>query len=230
MKVYIAAGCAGGIAGMFNAPIAGIFFAAEIVLLGTYEISSFAALVIASAMSTVVTRGYYGEVSAFTIPQYHGGQPLCRDPALLPDGHPHRPRGRGSLSGSFTWSATNTRHCRLHPQLKPLTGALLIGCIGMAFPQVMGDGYDYMEEVLHGQGIAPVMFALIFLKILATSITLGSGGAGGVFAPSLFIGAVLGGSLRLNRPQAPAGPHRRAPGPTPPSVSAPFSPPPPTPR
>ena len=56
MKVYIAAGCAGGIAGMFNAPIAGIFFAAEIVLLGTYEISSFAALVIASAMSTVVTR------------------------------------------------------------------------------------------------------------------------------------------------------------------------------
>ena len=83
MKVYIAAGCAGGVAGMFNAPIAGIFFAAEIVLLGTYEISSFAALVIASAMSTVVTRGYYGEASAFTIPQYTVVNRLCGDPALL---------------------------------------------------------------------------------------------------------------------------------------------------
>ena len=58
MKVYIAAGAAGGIAGMFNAPIAGIFFASEIVLLGTFEISSFAALVIASALSTVVTRAH----------------------------------------------------------------------------------------------------------------------------------------------------------------------------
>ena len=71
MKLYIAAGCAGGIAGMFNAPIAGIFFAAEIVLLGTYEISSFSALITASAISTVVTRSYFGEASLFTIPQYN---------------------------------------------------------------------------------------------------------------------------------------------------------------
>ena len=71
MKMYIAAGCAGGIAGMFNAPIAGIFFAAEIVLLGTYEISSFAALVTASAMSTAVSRADLGELSVFVIPQYN---------------------------------------------------------------------------------------------------------------------------------------------------------------
>ena len=71
MKLYIAAGCAGGIAGMFNAPIAGIFFAAEIVLLGTYEISSFSALITASAISTVVTRSYFGEANLFVIPQYN---------------------------------------------------------------------------------------------------------------------------------------------------------------
>ena len=62
MKVYIAAGSAGAIAGIFNAPLAGIFFAAEIILLGTYKISSFSALVVASAMSTVVSRAYYGKV------------------------------------------------------------------------------------------------------------------------------------------------------------------------
>ena len=70
MKVYIAAGCAGGIAGIFNAPLAGMFFASEIVLLGSYEISSFSALVIASALSTVVSRAWYGEVPAFPIPDY----------------------------------------------------------------------------------------------------------------------------------------------------------------
>ncbi len=194
MKVYIAAGCAGGVAGMFNAPIAGVFFAAEIVLLGTYEISSFAALVIASAMSTVVTRGYYGEVSAFTIPQYTVVNPFVEIPlyclmAVL--------TGLAAVIFIRVFYLVRDKYqaLRLHPQLKPLTGALLIGCIGMAFPQVMGDGYEYMEKVLYGQGIAPVMFALIFLKILATSITLGSGGAGGIFAPSLFIGAVLGGSF-----------------------------------
>ncbi|HID01868.1 MAG TPA: chloride channel protein, partial [Desulfobacterales bacterium] len=80
MKVYIAAGAAGGIAGMFNAPLAGIFFASEIVLLGTFEISSFAALVIASALSTVVTRAYYGATPAFPIPHYEMVNPFVEMP------------------------------------------------------------------------------------------------------------------------------------------------------
>ncbi len=194
MKVYIAAGCAGGVAGMFNAPIAGVFFAAEIVLLGTYEISSFAALVIASAMSTAVTRSYYGMASAFHIPQYSVVNRLVEIPlyGLM-----------AVLIGlvavlyirTFYLVRDTYRDLPIHPQLKPLTGALCIGIFGMFFPQVMGDGYDYMREVLGGGGITWVMFTLIFLKIIATSITLGSGGAGGVFAPSLFIGAVMGGTF-----------------------------------
>ena len=194
MKVYIAAGCAGGIAGMFNAPIAGIFFAAEIVLLGTYEISSFAALVIASAMSTVVTRGYYGGISAFPIPQYTVANHFVEIPLYC-------------VMAVFIGLAAVLfikifylvrdwyQELQIHPQLKPLTGALCIGIIGIFSPQVMGDGYDYMKVVLNGGGIALAMFVLIFLKILATSITLGSGGAGGIFAPSLFIGAMLGGAF-----------------------------------
>lgn len=194
MKVYIAAGCAGGVAGMFNAPIAGVFFAAEIVLLGTYEISSFAALVIASAMSTGVTRSYYGMASAFQIPQYTVVSRLVEIPlyglmAVL--------IGLAAVLyiKTFYLIRDKYRDLPIHPQLKPLTGALCIGILGMFFPQVMGDGYAYMKEVLDGKGIALTMFALIFLKILATSITLGSGGAGGVFAPSLFIGAMLGGAF-----------------------------------
>jgi CIC family chloride channel protein len=71
---------------------------------------------------------------------------------------------------------------------------LLVGGFGIFYPQVMGDGYHYIKEVLAGDGVFKVMAILIFLKILATSITLGAGGSGGVFAPALFIGAVIGGA------------------------------------
>lgn len=192
MKVYIAAGAAGGIAGMFNAPIAGIFFASEIVLLGTFEMSSFAALVIASALSTVVTRAYYGEHPAFPIPHYVMVNPFVEIPlyslmALL----------IGLVAvfhiRIFYWVRDKYDTLPIHPQLKPITGAFLIGCMAIAYPQIMGDGYHFIESVLNGDGAVLLLFVLIFLKIFATAITLGSGGAGGVFAPALFIGAMIGG-------------------------------------
>ncbi|MCL7487008.1 MAG: chloride channel protein [Desulfobulbaceae bacterium] len=194
MKVYIAAGCAGGVAGIFNAPIAGIFFAAEIVLLGSYEISSFAALVIASALATVVSRAYYGEIPAFPIPDYHVINPFVEIPlyALM-----------AVIIGVlavlhirfFYFIRDWFRGLQLHEQLKPILGALVVGSIGIGFPQVMGDGYVYIEKILAGEGLVWIMLALIVLKSFATAITLGSGGAGGVFAPSLFIGAVVGGAF-----------------------------------
>jgi CIC family chloride channel protein len=79
--------------------------------------------------------------------------------------------------------------------LNPVLGALLVGTIGIFFPQVMGDGYEFIEQTLEGNMVFGVMAALIFFKIIATSLTLGSGGAGGVFAPALFIGAMAGGSF-----------------------------------
>jgi CIC family chloride channel protein len=194
MKVYVAAGCAGGVAGVFNAPIAGVFFAAEIILLGTYEISAFSALVIASAMATVVSRAWYGEVAAFPIPDYNLVNPLVELPLY-------------SLMAVFIgmFAVLHIRFfyfvrdrfaaLRLHSQLKPIFGAFLVGCVGILFPQVMGDGYEYIEEVLDGKGELGVMAALILLKSAATAVTFGSGGAGGVFAPSLFIGAVIGGAF-----------------------------------
>ena len=194
MKVYIAAGCAGGIAGIFNAPLAGMFFAAEIVLLGTYEISSFSALVIASALSTVVSRAYYGEIPAFSIPDYTIVNAFVELPLYT--------------IMAIIVGVTAVLHIRffylirdrfqslpLHPQIKPLLGALLVGLIGIFFPQVMGDGYNYIAKALAGDTLVWRMMVLVFLKSLATAITLGSGGAGGVFAPSLFIVSVLGGAF-----------------------------------
>lgn len=194
MKLYIAAGCAGGIAGMFNAPIAGIFFAAEIVLLGTYEISSFSALITASAISTVVTRSYFGEASLFTIPQYNVVNHFVELPlySLL-----------AVLTGLlavfhikvFYLIRDFYQGLKIPNQLKPITGAFIVGSIGIMFPQVMGDGYHFVETVLYGGGMSGLLVCLIFLKILATAVTLGSGGAGGVFAPALFIGTMIGGSF-----------------------------------
>jgi CIC family chloride channel protein len=194
MKVYIAAGCAGGIAGIFNAPIAGIFFAAEIVLLGTYEISSFAALVIASALATVVSRAYYGEFPAFPIPDYHVVNPFVEIPlyillALIV----------GVLAVFHTRFFYFVRDwfkgLQFNEQLKPVLGAFAVGCIGIVFPQVMGNGYDYIAKILAGEGLIWVMLCLIVLKSVATAITIGSGGAGGLFAPALFIGGVIGGAF-----------------------------------
>jgi CIC family chloride channel protein len=194
MKVYIAAGCAGAVAAMFNAPIAGIFFAAEIVLLGTYEFSSFAALVISSALATVVSRAYYGATPAFPIPDYHIVNPVVEIPLYV---------FMGILVGlvavihiRFFYTVRDFfAEIAIHPQVKPIVGAFLIGVIAIAFPQIMGDGYEYIEEVLSGHGVLYVMVLLIFVKIAATAITLGAGGAGGVFAPALFIGAVIGGAF-----------------------------------
>lgn len=194
MKVYIAAGSAGAIAGIFNAPLAGIFFAAEIILLGTYKISSFSALVVASAMATVVSRAYYDNEAIFPIPDYYMVNPLVEIPlyavmALL----------IGLLAVAhirfFYFIRDKFDAIQINAQVKPIIGAFMVGSMGIVFPEVMGDGYVYIAKVLAGDGIVWVMLALIALKSIATAITLGAGGAGGVFAPALFIGAVIGGAF-----------------------------------
>ncbi len=190
LKLLIAAGAGAGIAATFNAPIAGVMFAVEIVLLGDYEMSSFAAIVIAAAMATVVTRAVYGPNPAFTVPAYH-----LKSMAELP-----LYMVFGVLMGFlgvfyikvFHGIADQFEKIKIHPQLKPVLGGLFIGVIAIFLPQVMGNGYDIVNLALVGKITFVVVLLLTFFKIFATSITIGSGGAGGVFAPSLFIGAMAG--------------------------------------
>jgi CIC family chloride channel protein len=192
IKLLIAAGSAGGVAATFNAPIAGVMFATEIVLLGNYELTSFAAIIISAGMATVVSRMYYGENPVLTVPAYEvSGHEV---PLYI-------------IFGVFigivavlyirVFYAVKDRFdsIEMHRYTKPVIGALVVGLIGIIFPQVLGDGYEFIEEALEGRMMFMLMLALIFFKIVATSFTLGSGGAGGVFAPALFIGAMAGGSF-----------------------------------
>ncbi len=193
IKLFIAAGSAGAIAASFNAPIAGVMFAMEIILLGNYELMSFGAVVVSAGMATAISRAYYGANPVFTVPLYDI-KGLMETPFYLFLGI-----FVGIIAVVYIRVFYRTKdffdRLSIHPQIKPLIGAFLVGVTGIAFPHIMSDGYEYITEALKGNYLFTLMISLIFLKILATSVTLGSGGAGGVFAPALFIGAMAGGTF-----------------------------------
>lgn len=193
LKVLVACGVSGGVAATFNAPIAGVFFAQEIVLLSSFEMSSFTSIVIASGMSTVVSRALLGNTPAFAIPPYviHSSWDYLLYIVL------------GVIIGIFAASFIKLHFgirdrliaLPLHPLAKPILGGLLVGVIGLGLPQVFGNGYEFIETALHGEAPWLILAGLILGKAVATSITLGSGLPGGVFAPALFIGAMTGGAF-----------------------------------
>ncbi|MBW1645579.1 MAG: chloride channel protein, partial [Deltaproteobacteria bacterium] len=190
IRLLIACGVAGGIAATFNAPITGVFFALEIILMGELDLAVFAPVVISSATAVVFTRIVFGEASFFSVPAFT----MSSFSEILVYSL------MGVIIGflavlfirSFYWVQDAFRDLPLPFWCKPILGGLLVGLIGIVFPQVMGDVYHFMGEVLLNQRLWYVVLPLIFMKMLATSVTLGSGGAGGLFAPILFIGTMIG--------------------------------------
>ncbi len=207
MHTLVGCGAAAGIAAAFNAPIAGAMFAVEI-LLGDFAIRQFSPIVISSVAATVVSRGFYGNHPAFEVPKYELLHPVELIPyALL-----------GFIAGLVGVLFIKTLYfledkfdaVKVPDYYKTAFGGILVGFIGLKFPEIFGVGYTAMNQALLGKMGMMFLFALIFLKILASSITLASGSSGGIFAPSLFMGAMTGGFFGhiLNKllPTVTAGP------------------------
>jgi CIC family chloride channel protein len=191
-RIRTLAGCgaAAGIAATFNAPIAGSMFALEIIL-GEFGLATFSPIVISSVVATAVSRHFLGDAPALIVPTYElisaWELPLyatlgifCALVAVI--------------FITVLYRMEDIFEDLKFPQyLKAVLGGAILGAMGLLFPHILGVGYAAIDLSLMQQLSWWIMVLLVFYKILATSITIGSGGSGGVFAPSLFIGAMAGG-------------------------------------
>ena len=188
----VGCGAAAGIAATFNAPIAGPLFAAEVIL-GEFTVTQFTPVVISSVVATVISRHFLGDVPAFVVPEYYLNSAWeLGIYAVL--GVVAAVVSLGFIR--FLYLAEDAAdRLSIPPWIVPALGGAAVGCIGLAYPQVFGVGYETIEHALRGDLALGLLGVLLLLKILATSVTIGSGGSGGVFAPSLFIGAMTGGTV-----------------------------------
>ena len=191
IRLLVACGAAGGIAATFNAPVAGVIFALEVIL-GEFAVRHFSTVVVSSVTASVVSQIFIGSETTFLLPTYsmHSSWEFALYVLL---GILAAPVGVG-FSRILNIAEDFFEELKAPEYLKPAIGAIGVGVIGLWLPEIFGVGYEAMEIVLRSESNALMWIGLLLVfKIIGTSLTLGSGGSGGVFAPALFIGAMFGG-------------------------------------
>ncbi|WP_253858779.1 chloride channel protein [Prauserella alba] len=195
LRVLVACGAAGGIAATFNAPLAGPFFAMELIL-QSFTIESFGAVVLASVAASVTGRAIMGNEAFLSLPVFQVRNPV--EFALfavlgLVIG------AVGVLFAKVLYRVEDVcdRIWRGPEWLRPAAGGVLLGGLLMLLPQLYGVGYPVLGDAIDGDYAIGFLLVLLAGKMVATSLTIGIGGSGGVFAPSLFIGAMGGTAFGL---------------------------------
>lgn len=194
-RTLILVGMAAGLSAIFRSPLGCAVFAVEVLYRETeYESGVLFYTIVASLTAYVVNSVFVG------------GEPLFRVPAGLSVGLPEDLAwyallgvAAGIVATALPWIFYRVRDAfhaiPLPAHVKPAIGGLGVGLLALLFPQVLGGGYGWMQEAIDGNLAWTLMLALLFLKTAAFSLTVSSGGSGGIFAPCLFVGAMLGGFL-----------------------------------
>jgi CIC family chloride channel protein len=195
LRLIAPVGAAAGLAAAFNAPITAVLFVIEEVI-GRWTAGILGAVVLSAISSAVIERWFLGDEPLFRVPAYH----------LEHAGELGAYASLGVIGG-FASLAFVKYIAYLRPRLRqlpswtqyfqPAAAGLLIGLIGIKFPQVMGAGYSYMDQAMHEQYTWQILAILGALKIVTTGLSFSSGTPGGLFAPVLFMGAMIGGAVGM---------------------------------
>ncbi len=210
-RLLLGAGAAAGLSAGFNSPIAGVFFALEVVLGSTFATSSVSVVLLSAVVSALIAQICLGSQPAFALPVYD-----VRSPLELP-----LYMGLGLLASGVSLAYTEAiqlaDRCfqgkvrgfawlgRLPRPLHPIIGGACVGLVALQFPQILGVGYETVQAMLQDVKFSlPLLLLLLFVKLAMTAISLGSGLVGGIFAPAMFLGASLGSAYGLFLEMLPA--------------------------
>jgi CIC family chloride channel protein len=195
VKDLLPVGAAGALAAAFNTPVAAVIFSLEEII-GDMNAPLLGSTVVASVASVVVERAILGNEPLFHVPTYHLADPVELIGYAVLGGF------GGVLSVVFCKSLLRLRALfqampRWTVYLQPAIGGLALGAMLLVVPQVQGVGYDYVDQALNGGLVLQMLLVLCAAKLVATVVSYSSGNAGGIFAPTLYIGAMAGGAVGM---------------------------------